>query len=66
MANPMMRARVREEDGEYAGEPLSALECVLERITFHNTENGYSVVRVAPSDNKSVARGEIVTVLGNF
>ena len=62
----MMRARVREEDGEYAGEPLSALECVLERITFHNTENGYSVVRVAPSDNKSVARGEIVTVLGNF
>jgi exodeoxyribonuclease V alpha subunit len=66
MANPMMRSRVREENGDYAAEPVSVLECVIERVTFHNAENGYSVVRVTPSDVKVRVKDDLITVLGSF
>ena len=41
-------------------EPMDSLAGVVERITFFNPENGYSVIRLQP------ARGELVTVVGNL
>jgi len=63
MQNPLLRTR--ETDGEYQA-PLATLECVIERVTFHNTENGYSVVKVTPTETKSKAKGDVITVLGSF
>jgi exodeoxyribonuclease V alpha subunit len=39
---------------------VETLEGAVERITYHNAENGYSVVRLRPR------RGEVVTVVGNL
>jgi exodeoxyribonuclease V alpha subunit len=39
---------------------LETLEGAVERITFYNPENGYSVVRLRPR------RGDVVTVVGNL
>lgn len=39
---------------------VDSLEGVVERITFYNPENGYSVIRLQP------ARGDLVTVVGNL
>ena len=66
----MMRPRaVREIGDDYAegGAPvLSELEGVIERVTFHNAENGYSVVRLTPTGGRGRAKADVVTVLGNF
>ena len=43
IANPLTHAP--EE-----GPPLDTLEGVIERITFHNEENGYTVARLLPPD----------------
>jgi len=40
--------------------PLETLEGAVERVTYHNAENGYSVVRLRPR------RGDIITVVGNL
>jgi hypothetical protein len=39
---------------------LETLEGAVERITYYNAENGYSVVRLRPR------RGDVVTVVGNL
>src|SRR5687767_8026551 len=39
---------------------MALLEGTVERVTFHNPENGYSVVRLKP------ARGDLVTLVGNL
>ncbi len=49
---------VRETTG---GPPLDALEGVIERITFHNDENGYTVARLLPPNAR-----DVITILGNF
>jgi exodeoxyribonuclease V alpha subunit len=36
------------------------IDCVVERVTFHNAENGFSVLRVRPRG----ANGAVVTVVG--
>ncbi|MES2458991.1 MAG: ATP-dependent RecD-like DNA helicase [Armatimonadota bacterium] len=46
--------------------PLATLECIIERVTFHNAENGYSVVKVTPTETKAKAKGDTITVLGSF
>ncbi len=43
------------------GPPLDALEGVIERITFHNEDNGYTVARLLPLNAK-----DVITILGNF
>jgi len=43
------------------GPPLDTLEGTLERITFHNEENGYTVARLLPPNAR-----DVITVLGNF
>ena len=43
------------------GQPLDALEGVIERITFHNEENGYTVARLLPPNAR-----DVITILGNF
>ena len=43
------------------GRPLDALEGVIERITFHNEDNGYTVARLLPPNAK-----DVITILGNF
>ncbi|MDX1933351.1 MAG: ATP-dependent RecD-like DNA helicase [Capsulimonadales bacterium] len=48
------------------GTPIATLECVIERVTFHNEENGYSVVKVLPAEAKAKAKGDVITVLGSF
>ncbi|HZP81513.1 MAG TPA: helix-hairpin-helix domain-containing protein, partial [Chthonomonadaceae bacterium] len=42
-------------------QPLETLTGVLERLTFHNEENGYTVARVAVEGAR-----DLVTVVGNF
>ena len=68
--------RERPGDGQDYSAPLAVLECVVERVTFHNTENGYSVVKVTPAEAEIKGKGEktkgkfvkddVITVLGNF
>lgn len=53
-ANPLINAP--EE-----GPPLDTLEGVIERITFHNEENGYTVARLLPPNAR-----DVITILGNF
>ncbi|GAB4456654.1 MAG: hypothetical protein OHK0029_15010 [Armatimonadaceae bacterium] len=65
MPNPLIR-EPRNEDGYSV--PLDTLECTIERVTFHNAENGYSVVKVMRADVKEKDRDKVdlVTVIGNF
>src|SRR5579884_1203894 len=44
-----------------SGTPLESLTGVLERITYHNEENGYTVGRLAVE-----GAGDLVTIVGNF
>src|SRR5579875_818514 len=53
-ANPLIR-----ETAE--GEALDQIEGTIERITFHNEENGYTVARLLPEGAR-----DVVTILGNF
>ncbi|HEX5324799.1 MAG TPA: helix-hairpin-helix domain-containing protein, partial [Capsulimonadaceae bacterium] len=41
--------------------PLDKVEGVLERVTFHNEENGYTVAKILPEGGR-----DLVTVLGSF
>src|SRR5579884_2209902 len=41
--------------------PLDTIEGTLERITFHNAENGYTVARLMPEGGR-----DVVTILGSF
>ena len=41
--------------------PLDALEGTIERITFHNPDNGYTVARLLPPKGK-----DVITIIGNF
>jgi hypothetical protein len=71
MPNPLMRSRstVREDNGDEGSgyQPLATLDCIIERVTFHNQENGYSVVKVSDVNAKSrAAREDVITVLGAF
>ena len=43
------------------GPPLDTLEGVIERITFHNEDNGYTVARLLPPNAR-----DVITILGNF
>ena len=74
MTNPLLRERPDNGDGAYQT-PQAVLECVVERVTFHNTENGYSVVKVTPAEAETKKGGgskakfvkdDVITVLGNF
>lgn len=43
------------------GQTLDTLEGTIERITFHNAENGYTVARLLPPNAR-----DVITILGNF
>ena len=43
------------------GPPLDTLEGVIERITFHNEDNGYTVARLLPPNAR-----DVITITGNF
>ncbi len=47
---------------------MELLRGVVERITYHNEENGYTVAKLTPENNARSAMGEAreVTVLGNM
>jgi len=64
MLQPMMRPSVREDSGDY--HPLDTLECTVERVTFHNEENGYSVLKVLPVDVRDKVKADVIPVIGNF
>lgn len=53
--------RKNGDELELSGEALESIEGVVERVVFHNPENGYSVVRFTPVDESD----EIV-IIGNF
>ena len=53
-ANPLIHAPAE-------GQTLDALEGVIERITFHNADNGYTVARLLPPNAR-----DVITILGNF
>jgi exodeoxyribonuclease V alpha subunit len=61
----MYRSRVREEDQSYQ-RPLDVLECSIERVTYHNEENGYSVLKVYPADVRDKLKADVIPVIGNF
>ena len=65
MSNPSFRPRVREEAQTYE-KPLDVLECTIERVTYHNEENGYSVVKVLPADVRDKLKADTIPVIGNF
>jgi exodeoxyribonuclease V alpha subunit len=62
--------RVQEDKPEYNSASVATLECTVERVTFHNDDNGYAVIKVAPMEAKAKARGkgndDVIAVLGNF
>ena len=69
MANPLVRNRppqVRETDGHYQSEPLVTLDCVIERVTYHNADTGHAVVKVMPADVKDKDKADRITVIGAF
>jgi len=43
------------------GASLDALEGTIERITFHNPDNGYTVARLLPPKAR-----DVITIIGNF
>lgn len=53
--NPLIRETAAE------GRPLDVLEGAIERITFHNEDNGYTVARLLPEGAR-----DVITILGNF
>jgi hypothetical protein len=57
--------RVRETNSDPSYTP-DVFDCVIERITFHNEENGYSVVKVVPADAKDRNKVDVIPVIGNF
>lgn len=49
------------------GDKQAALQGTVERITFRNDDNGYTVLRLQPDDTKSAAlTAPLVTVVGHF
>lgn len=54
-----MRGMPTPPDAAAAGQPLARLEGTLERVTFHNPENGYTIARLQPA-----GRSHTVTVVG--
>ena len=53
-ANPLIRETAPDQ-------PSDTVEGTIERITFHNEENGYTVARLLPEGAR-----DVVTILGNF
>jgi exodeoxyribonuclease V alpha subunit len=47
---------------------VDTLEGAVERITFHNPENGYTVLRLAPASARHVlnSKDELITVVGHL
>ncbi len=47
---------------------MESLSGSVERITYYNPENGYSVVRLRPSRGENIAtnRGGLITIVGNL
>ena len=56
--------RTREEGETYR--PTEALECTIERVTYHNEENGYAVLKVLPMDVRDKVKADVIPVLGSF
>lgn len=56
--------RTREEAESYR--PNEVLECTIERVTYHNEENGYAVLKVLPADARDKVKADVIPVLGNF
>ncbi len=57
-------SRTREEGETYR--PTEALECTIERVTYHNEENGYAVLKVLPMDARDKVKADVIAVLGSF
>ncbi len=56
--------RTREEAESYR--PNEVLECTIERVTYHNEENGYAVLKVLPADTRDKVKADVIPVLGSF
>lgn len=56
--------QTREDAGSY--QPTEVLECTIERVTFHNEENGYAVLKVLPVDTRDKVKADVIPVLGSF
>ena len=52
----------------YYNTPVDKISGSIERITYYNEENGYSVLRIAPDESQGAAedRQGLVTVIGNL
>jgi exodeoxyribonuclease V alpha subunit len=55
------RQRQNPENGQYSANPLEVVTGILERVTYHNEENGYTVGRLAVEGAR-----DLLTIVGNF
>ncbi|MDX2241523.1 MAG: ATP-dependent RecD-like DNA helicase [Leptolyngbyaceae cyanobacterium bins.302] len=51
----------RQQTGTYQAPPVESLQGVVERLTYHSEESGYTVARL-----KAPRTSELVTITGNF
>ncbi|XGW00384.1 MAG: ATP-dependent RecD-like DNA helicase [Leptolyngbya sp. BL-A-14] len=51
----------RQQPGTYQAPPVESLQGVVERLTYHSEESGYTVARL-----KAPRTSELVTITGNF
>ena len=58
---PTRTQKKNQPQNPYNARPLDVVTGVLERVTYHNEENGYTVARLAVEGAR-----DLVTVVGNF
>ena len=63
--------RVQEDKPDYNSASIATLECIVETITFHNEDNGYSIIKVTPQEtntkgSKARAQDDRIAVIGSF
>lgn len=58
---PSLSKNVTERTGAYQVTPSESLQGVIERLTYHSEESGYTVARL-----KTPRTSELVTIVGNF
>ena len=55
------QTKQESQENPYNARPLDVVTGVLERVTYHNEENGYTVARLAVEGAR-----DLITVVGNF
>lgn len=60
-SQPSLPQSTREQSGTYQVTSTESLQGVIERLTYHSEESGYTVARL-----KTPRTSELITIVGNF